>query len=93
MLPLGGPRGRVLQGENFVFQDINHYSQDTCTVRPPLSGHVGTGAHPDKGFVRIWETQCLLHVAANPMVAAAMLRLVVLSVQLDQNCRTYFISK
>ena len=63
------------------------------TVRPPLSGHVGTGAHPDKGFVRIWETQCLLHVAADPMVAAAMLRLVVLSVQLDQNCRTYFISK
>ena len=25
------------------------------TVRPPLSGHVGTGTYPDKRFVRIWE--------------------------------------
>ena len=34
MLPLGGPRGRVPQGENkkFVFQTINHYSQDTCIL-------------------------------------------------------------
>ena len=38
------------------------------TVRPLLSGHVGTGAHPDKGFGRIWETQCLIHAAAYPMV-------------------------
>ena len=73
--------------------NINCDINNEYTVRPPLSGHVGTGAHPDKGFGRIWETQCLLHVAADPMVAAAMLRLVVLSVQLDQNCRTYFISK
>ena len=26
-------------------------------------------AHPDKGFGRIWETQCLKHAAAYPMVA------------------------
>ena len=64
------------------------YYSPTSIIRP-----CRTRAHPDKGFGRIWETQRLLHVAADPMVAAAMLRLVVLSVQLDQNCRTYFISK
>ena len=44
----------------------------TCTVRPLFSGHVGTGAHPDKGFGRIWETQCLIHAAAYPMVSQCL---------------------
>ena len=26
-----------------------------CTVRPRLSGHIGTSAYPDKWFGRIWE--------------------------------------
>ena len=42
------------------------------TVRPLLSGHVGTGAHPDKGFGRIWETHCLIHAAAYPMVSQCL---------------------
>ena len=27
----------------------------SATVRPRLSGHIRTGAYPDKRFVRIWE--------------------------------------
>ena len=33
-------------------------SQYGDTVRPRLSGHIGTGAYPDKWFGRIWE-MCL----------------------------------
>ena len=32
------------------------------TVRPWLSGHVGTGTYPDKRFVRIWELHAIMYV-------------------------------
>ena len=51
---------------------IGDLSNMGITVRPLLSGHVGTGAHPDKGFGRIWETQCLIHAAAYPMVSQCL---------------------
>ena len=43
---------------------ICHYHK-VITVRPPLSHHVGTKAHPDKAFGQIWETQCLLHIVTD----------------------------
>ena len=36
--------------------DANHEIKSlVITVRPRLSGHVGTGTYPDKRFGRIWE--------------------------------------
>ena len=34
---------------------ILHCVQSWSTVRPRLSGHIGTSAYPDKWFGRIWE--------------------------------------
>ena len=37
---------------------------NTCTVRPQLSGHVGTGTYRDKWFGRIWEI-CFKNTASS----------------------------
>ena len=45
----------LLQWSEIFFLVLLFQNENTFTVRPRLSGHIGTSAYPDNWFGRIWE--------------------------------------